>query len=215
MHVHWLLAVLMFPAAASAQRSATSPTRRSSVASAGADTISVTSDARRVRGEFAPVARAPLMTAPGGTTIAALDSTARVDVLSRARGWTRIRLEGWVRDTDLRLADSSRYSAISAADLRTDPGGDRGKLVRWRVQVIALQTADPLRRDLAPNEPYLLARGPGSEDALLYLAIPPSLLATARELDPLATITVVARVRVGRSRTSGVPILDVTSIAER
>jgi hypothetical protein len=169
----------------------------------------------RARGEFTPNGRAAIMTAPGGATIATLDSAARLQVLAHERGWMRVRLDGWVRDTDVRLADSSRYSALSAADLRAAPDAARGKTVRWRVQVIALQTADPLRRDLAPNEPYLLARGPGREDALLYLAIPPSLLEAARALDPLSMVTVVARVRVGRSEPSGVPILDVERIVQR
>jgi len=123
-------------------------------------------------------------------------------------------VEGWVRDADLQPSDASLYPSLSAADLRADPDANRGKTVRWRVQVIALQTADPLRRDLAPNEPYLLAKGPGTEDALLYLAVPPSLLPSARDLDPLSTITVVARVRVGRSTPSGVPILDIERIAQ-
>jgi hypothetical protein len=184
-------------------------------AAGAADSTRTPPSAMRARGEFTPNGRAVLMTAPGGATIATLDSAARLQVLGRARGWMRVRLDGWVRDADVRLADSSGYSALSAADLRAAPNGARGKTVRWRVQVIALQTADPLRRDLAPNEPYLLARGPGGEDALLYLAIPPSLLDAARALDPLSTVTVVARVRVGRSEPSGVPILDIERIVQR
>lgn len=156
-----------------------------------------------------------LRSAPGDRVLATLDSSARVEVLAHDRGWTRVRVEGWVKDDDLQPADASTYPSLSAADLRADPQGTRGTTVRWRVQVIALQTADPLRRDLAPNEPYLLAKGPGDEDALLYLAVPPALLATARALDPLSMITIIARVRVGRSAASGVPILDIERIAQR
>jgi hypothetical protein len=83
------------------------------------------------------------------------------------------------------------------------------------VQAIAVQSADPLRKGLAPDEPYLLARGPGSESSLLYLALPPALVASARALQPLAYVMVLARVRQGRSDPSGVPILDVLRIVPR
>jgi hypothetical protein len=99
--------------------------------------------------------------------------------------------------------------------LRADPAGAHGKLVRWEVQVLSLQTADALRKDLAPDEPYLLARGPGHENAILYLAVPPSLLAAARSIRALTTVTVTARVRNGRSEPVGVPILDMLSIDAR
>jgi hypothetical protein len=85
----------------------------------------------------------------------------------------------------------------------------------WDVRVYALQTADPLRKGLAPEEPYLLASGPGSENAVLYVAIPPSLLETARTTAALGPVAValVATVRTGRSEPVGVPILDAVSLA--
>ena len=87
--------------------------------------------------------------------------------------------------------------------------------MRWVVQVIAMQTADPLRKGLSPDEPYLLARGPGSESSLLYVAVPPSLLELAKSLKPLSTVVILAKVRVGRSEPSGVPILDLQRVVER
>lgn len=135
--------------------------------------------------------------------------------LARDRGWVRIRVEGWVPESDLAPADSAQRVPLSAADLRADPRGARGKVVRWDVEVLALQVADPLRRDLAVDEPYLLARGPGTETALLYLAVPPSLLNAARALPALTPITVTARVRNGRSEPVGIPILDLQSITRR
>lgn len=138
-----------------------------------------------------------------------------VTPLARERGWVRIRVEGWVPETDLAPADSALRVPLSAADLRADPRGTRGRTVRWDVEVLALQTADPLRRELAADEPYLLARGPGKENALLYLTVPPSLLGAARALPALTPITVIARVRNGRSEPVGVPILDLQSITRR
>lgn len=155
---------------------------------------------------------AALATHPEGARIGTLGPGARVTPLARERGWVRVRVEGWVREDDMLPADSSLRAALSAADIRADPEGTRGRLVRWTVQVIKLQRADPLRKGLAVDEPYLLARGPADENALLYLAVPPSLLETARSLSPLDEVLVTARVRVGRSEPVGVPILDLQTL---
>lgn len=159
--------------------------------------------------------RTELLRAPNGSSVAAIDSSAAVSVIARERGWTLVRVEGWVPDSALVPASGSVLTSISAADLRAEPDRYRGETVRWEVQKIALQTADPLRKELAPEEPYLLARGPGDERSLLYLALPPSLVEQARRIEPLARIVITARVRTGRSAASGVPLLDVLSIAER
>lgn len=158
---------------------------------------------------------AKLFVAPGGKQTGDLVSGAIVEPLARDRGWVKVRLEGWVNEKDLNPADSSFGSAITAADLRTDPEGSKGKIVRWEVQILSLQTADPLRRELAKDEPYFLARGPGSENAILYLAVPPSLLAEAKTIPPLTSLIITARVRTGRSEPAGTPILDLKSIVRR
>jgi hypothetical protein len=138
-----------------------------------------------------------------------------VTTLARERGWVRVRVEGWLREDDLTPSDSTVLSNVSAADLRAEPERFRGKTVRWKVEVLSLQTADPLRRDLALDERYWLARGPGSEGSLLYLALPSALVSTARSVEPLSSVIVTARVRTGRSEPSGVPVLDVQSIVGR
>jgi len=135
-----------------------------------------------------------------------------VEVLARDRGWVRVRTEGWVRESDLTPSDTAIRTSVSAADLRSAPDRLRGVMLKWTVEYLALQTADTLRHGLTPGEPYMLARGPGQENALVYLAVPPSLLGMARALSPLSKITVVARVRSGRSEPAGVAVLDVESI---
>ncbi len=132
----------------------------------------------------------------------------RPRVAARAR-------RGLDRERDLAPADSSLGAGLTAADLRADPEGTRGKAVRWEVQLLSMQTADPLRKDMALDEPYLIARGPGSENALLYLTVPPSLLTEAKAIPPLTTVIITARVRTGRSAPVGTPILDLKSIARR
>jgi hypothetical protein len=104
---------------------------------------------------------------------------------------------------------------MSAADIRAAPDEARGVLVRWTVQFIALQRADALRPGLRQDEPYILARGPGAENALLYIAVPPVLLGEVEALQPLAAITITARVRDGKSAPVGVPILDLTTLSRK
>jgi hypothetical protein len=139
---------------------------------------------------------------------------ATVEILARDRDWVRVRLEGWVRESDLAITDST-MRPLSAADIRANPEGTKGKLVQWHVEAVALQTADALRSGFQQGEPYLLALGPAPEKTLVYLAVPETLLATARSLQPLAQVTVTARVRNGKSEPAGVPILDLQSLTRR
>lgn len=126
-----------------------------------------------------------------------------------------MRLEGWVPERDVAPADTTVRMGVSAADLRADPVGTRGKVVRWSVQILAKQKADALRRDLAADETYLLARGPYEENSLLYLVVPPSLLVMAKSLPELSQAMITARVRTGKSDLVGVPILDLLTITTR
>ena len=155
---------------------------------------------------------AEVRNAPDGAVTGTIVRTGTVIPLARERGWVRVRLEGWVRESDLLPVDSTLRIALSAADLRADPEGSKGKLVRWKVEILALQRADALRRELAEGEPYLLARGPVGENAMLYLALPPALVNDAKAITPLTVVQITARVRSGRSAPTNVPILDIESI---
>jgi len=167
-------------------------------------------------GALAPVTGATLRDAPDGQPFATLLPHVTLEAIARDRGWVRVRAEGWVKESEVAPVDSTR-AVLSAADLRTDPDGARGKHVRWDVEVLAMATADPLRKGLNPEEPYLLARGPGTESALLYVAIPPAMVTAARTLASQAPVpvTLAATVRLGRSEPVGVPILDAQSLARR
>jgi hypothetical protein len=154
------------------------------------------------------VASAPLRSTPNGGAVAQIASGAPATVLAREGEWTKVRVEGWVRAEEVRLVQAGPRS-LAAADLRADPRAALGKLVEWEVELLALQRGDTLRRDLMPGEPYFLARGPGSEGAVLYLTIPKELLAAARATRVPGRARVVARVRSGRSEPTGVPVLDV------
>jgi uncharacterized protein YgiM (DUF1202 family) len=162
-----------------------------------------------------PTGNIALRAAPDAKALATVVQGATLTPLARDRGWVRVRLEGWVPERDVAPADTSIRTGVSAADLRADPVGTRGKLVRWSVQILARQKADVLRKDLAPDETYLLARGPYEENALLYLVVPPSLLVMTKAIPELSQAMITARVRNGRSDLVGVPILDLLTITPR
>jgi SH3-like domain-containing protein len=174
-----------------------------------------TDDTTRNGFVLTPIAATTLAASPGGDQVGSLAPGARTTVTARERGWVRVRVEGWVREADLSVADTALRSALSAADLRADPDATAGRLVHWDVEVLAHQIADPLRKGLVDQEPYLLAQGPAGENALLYLAIPPGLAATAREIPDLGRAIITARVRAGRSEPVGVPVLELLTIVGR
>lgn len=157
---------------------------------------------------------APTVGAMPGQPTAQILKGATVDVVARDRDWVRVRLEGWVREADVVIADTT-LRVLSAADIRSNPARSRGKLVRWEVEAVSLQIADALRPGFTRGEPYLLALGPGAEKSLVYIAVPPTLLPVVRSLRPLAPLTVTARIRNGRSEPAGVPILDLQSLIRR
>jgi hypothetical protein len=162
-----------------------------------------------------PTANVALRAAPDAKPLATVAQGTSLVPLARDRGWVRVRLEGWVPERDVAPADTAVRMGVSAADLRADPQGTRGKVVRWSVQILAKQKADALRRDLAPDETYLLARGPYEENALLYLVVPPALMVMAKSTPELSQVMITARVRTGRSELVGVPILDLLTITPR
>ena len=166
-------------------------------------------------GSLRPIGTTGLRTAPDGRTIASVDSGAVLTPLARADGWTRVRIEGWIRDDQVVPADTALQLTLSGADLRADPARYRGAVVRWEVEFISIQKADALRRDLRLGEPYILARGPGAESGLLYVAVPQALLGEMERLQPLDVLTVTARIRVGRSEPAGVPVLDLITAARK
>jgi hypothetical protein len=179
-----------------------------------ATSLSAQDSTSHVATRSTPVRTAPTTGAAVTAAVGQLAKGATVQVIARDRDWVRVRLEGWVRESDLTIADST-LRPLSAADIRSDPEGARGKLVQWHVEAVALQTADPLRTGLQPGEQYLLALSPEPEKSLVYLAVPESLLPAARSLPPLAQVIVTARVRNGKSEPAGVPILDLQSLTKR
>jgi hypothetical protein len=151
-----------------------------------------------------------LRAGPAGAERATIRAGANLETLARDGGWVRVRLEGWVSESDLAGSDSGS-SVLSASELRADPNAHKGKVVRWEVQAVSVQRADALRRAMAPDEQYLLARGPKDEGAILYVVLPRALVDQIRGVPPLSSIIITARVRDGRSPPVGAPLLDLIS----
>ena len=213
----WLQAASIAPAGGVAGAVAAGPAAPGpqSPGTVSASAAPVPPDTTRNGFVLTPIAPTSLAGSPGGASVGTLAPGARATVTARERGWVRVRLEAWVREADLSVADTALRGALSAADLRADPEAAAGRLVHWEVEILAHQIGDPLRKGLVDQEPYLLAQGPSGENALLYLAIPPALASAAREIPDLAHAIITARVRVGRSEPVGVPVLELLTIVGR
>ncbi len=153
-----------------------------------------------------------LYRAPDATTDATVTANAPLKVLGRAGEWTRVSLEGWVKTADLQSAPAGVVLGVSAAELRAEPDRYVGVTLRWTLQAIALRTADDLRPDIPNGATYLLARGPMPERGFVYVVVPQAKRATVEGLGPLATVQATVRVRTGRSRFIGNPVVDLVSL---
>jgi len=123
-----------------------------------------------------------------------------------------VQFEGWVKADEIQTAPAGVLLGVSAAELRTDPQRYAGQVLRWRVEFIALQKADDLRPDIPAGATYVLARGPLPERGFVYIIVPELKLPAVRALAPLATVQITARVRAGRSRYLGNPVVELITL---
>jgi len=163
-------------------------------------------------GRVEPSRPTVLYRAPEGPAAGTLAPSAPLRVLGRSGEWARVEVQGWVKNADLQTAPPGVLVGVSGAELRADPERYAGQVLRWTVQFIAVQQADELRPDIPAGATYMLARGPLPERGFVYAVIPESRRAQLASLTPLATIQVTARVRTGRSRFLGNPVLDVLTL---
>jgi hypothetical protein len=150
---------------------------------------------------------------PEGDTVATLRPGADLRVLAREGDWSRVRLEGWVRTSDVATADSTGVrDELRPPDLRANPDQYRGERIRWQVQFISLERAEAVRTDFYEGEPFILARTRDGSESFVYLAVSPELLSEVEALEPLQRIEVLGRVRTGRSALMGAPVLDLLAL---
>jgi len=150
-----------------------------------------------------------LVTRPGGDTVASLTGRTGARVVTSADGWARVLVEAWVREADLSAPDDSALTGVTAAEVRGSGAAYEGRTLRWTVQFIAVQAADELRRDIPAGQSYMLARGPLPETGFVYVVLGPEQVRAVTNLEPLARITLLGRVRRARSQYLGNPVLDL------
>lgn len=159
-----------------------------------------------------PVRMTTLYRAPDGPEAGTLAAEIPLRVLSRNGEWTRVQFEGWVKGGELQAAPAGVLVGVTAAELRAEPQRYVGQVLRWRLEFIAIQKADELRPDIPAGASYVLARGPLPERGFVYIIVPDSKLPAFRALTPLVVMQVTARVRNGRSRYLGNPVVELISL---
>ena len=175
---------------------------------AAADTGARPLDSSRAQ----PVRMTTLYRAPDGAEAGTVAAETPLRVLSRSGDWARVQFEGWVKGGELQAAPSGVMVGVTAAELRAEPQRYVGQVLRWRLEFIAVQKADDLRPDIPNGATYVLARGPLPERGFVYVIVPDAKLPAVRALVPLVTMQITARVRSGRSRYLGNPVVDLISL---
>ena len=159
-----------------------------------------------------PARPTTLYRAPDGPEAGTVAPETPLRVIGRTGEWARVQFEGWVKATELQAAPPGVQIGVSAAELRAEPQRYAGQVLRWTVQFIAVQKADDLRPDIPAGANYVLARGPLPERGFVYVIIPDGRLGAVQALAPLANIQVTVKVRQGRSRYLGNPVVDLISL---
>lgn len=159
--------------------------------------------------------RTELRLVPDGPPTGTLAEGAPVRVLARSGEWIRVSAEGWIRESDLRPAAAGVLVGVSGAEVRSRPREFEGKLVQWTVQYLALQTADELRREIPQGQRYMLARGPLPEAGFVYVVLSPAQVSEIEQLQPLAEVVIIARIRAARSQYLGNPVVELVDLSAR
>jgi hypothetical protein len=153
---------------------------------------------------------AALSRAPDGAALGTL-SGAEASVEERAGDWVRVRVDGWVRRTDIE-GPLSPPPSITAAMLRENPERYVGQTVEWRVQFLAHQQADELRPEMPAGRPYLLARGPLPESGFVYVLLSKEQAGQLQGLQPLDELAVTVTVRAARTRYLATPVVELVRV---
>lgn len=154
----------------------------------------------------------PVARTAAGDSVGTLAPGMPVRVLGRAGGWARVQLDVWVPESALRPGSAGVLVGVSSAEVRARPEEFEGRVLQWHVQVVSQQVADELRPELPAGSRYLLVRGPSPEASFAYVLVPDAWIERIEALPPLADVVLLARVRVGRSRYLGNPVLDLIEL---
>ena len=151
----------------------------------------------------------PLAATAGGAAIGQLAPGGEVRVVTRANGWSRVRVEAWVPDSALDIADPGASRGVTAAEVRAEPARWIGQVVEWKLQIVAVQVADNLRPELPEGKPYLLTRGPLPESGFVYVLVTPEQAQQYRNAAPLREITARVRIRAPSGKYLPTPVVEL------
>ncbi len=152
-----------------------------------------------------------LFAAPEGGQFGTLQMGAPARVVGRSGDWARVQLEGWVRESDLAAGSDASLGRVTAAEVRADPPRYIGRTVDWRLELIAVQTADELRNEMPRGQTYLLTRGPLPEPGFVYVTVTESQATEFRSLQALQEMTLRVNIKAARTRFLATPVVELVS----
>jgi hypothetical protein len=153
-----------------------------------------------------------MFAAPEEGQFGTIQAGASARVLGRSGDWTRVQLEGWVRDSDLKGGPQGALTGITAAEVRADPPSYIGRTVDWRLELIAVQTADELRTEMTPGQLYLLTRGPLPEPGFVYVTVSEEQATEFRAMQALQDLVLRVVIKAPRTRFLATPVVQLVSI---
>jgi hypothetical protein len=153
-----------------------------------------------------------LSAAPDGAPLATVQSGVPARVVARTGGWVKVEVDGWVKEDAIKPSDAGTAQGVTAEEVRASPDRYVGQIVQWRVQLIAVQSADELRPEMAPGQPYLLTRGPLPEAGFVYVTIPAGRVAEFQALPPLRELALRVTIRAARTRYLTTPVVELESV---
>jgi hypothetical protein len=154
----------------------------------------------------------PLAAAPEGGTLGVLQGGVPARVVARAGDQVKVLVEGWIPADAVTPSDSGAMVGVTADEVRATPDRFVGQTVEWRLQVIAVKTADELRSEMAPGQPYLLTRGPLPEPGFVYVSIPSARVPEFEALPPLQELVLRVSIRAARTKFLSTPVVELVSV---
>jgi hypothetical protein len=154
----------------------------------------------------------PLGVTPAGGTLGTLQAGVPARIVARSGDLVKVQVEGWIPADAVAVSDSGALVGVSAAEVRAEPARFVGQTLEWRLQVIAVKTADQLRSEMPPGQPYLLTRGPLPEPGFVYVIIPSAQAAAFQALPPLQEVVLRVAIRAARTRFLTTPVAELVSV---
>jgi hypothetical protein len=149
---------------------------------------------------------------PAGGTLGTLQAGTPARIVARSGDLVKVQVEGWLPADAVAASDSAALVGVSAAEVRAEPARFVGQTLEWRLQVIAVKTADELRSEMPPGQPYLLTRGPLPEPGFVYVIIPSAQAAAFQALPPLQEVVLRVAIRAARTRFLTTPVAELVSV---